>query len=197
MSFHSRIRFGEGRVFQLRVELTDIAPAMWRRLAVSERASLRELHEVIESAIGCESGLGYAFHIDGVRYLDAVDEPPPGRESDATSLESLALHPGARFVHVAETHGEPWCHAVTLELAIPRLVGQRLPVCLAGGRAAPPEDCGGPRAYRDLLAALDDPTDPRAAELRTWLPEHFDPEYANVTAINASLAKVRKQRPAA
>jgi Plasmid pRiA4b ORF-3-like protein len=197
MQSRSRIRVGEGRVFQLRVELADISPTVWRRVIVSARASLHELHVIIERAMGRDPNLGYQFDVDGVRYLDPADGPPAGREADAVSLELLELHPGSRFEHVAENHGEPWRHVLTLEQAAPRLVGQRLPACVAGGRAAPPDDCTGPRAYRAMLDALADPTDPRAAELRSWLPDHFDPEYADVTSINAALARVPKHRPAA
>lgn len=193
----SRIRFGEGRVFQLRVELDGISPPVWRRIMVSGRASLHELHGVIQRAMGPGVDGGYRFEVDGVRYIDPADEPAPGRAASTVSLESLALHGGARFVHMAEHHAEPWRHLVTLEQTAPRLVGQRLPACIAGGRAAPPDDCAGPRAYRELLAALADPLDPHAAELRSWLPEHFDPDYADVTSINASLARVPKHRPAA
>ena len=197
MPSRSRIRLGEGRVFQLRVELDGITPTVWRRLIVSARASLHELHDVIERAMGRNPDVAYAFDVDGVVYVDPVDEPPPGREAAAASLESLKLHPGCRFMHLAENHGEPWRHVLTLEQAAPRLVGQRLPACVAGGRAAPPDDCAGPQAYREILDALADPTDPRSAELRSWLPEHFDPEYADVTSINAALARVPKHRPAA
>ena len=197
MPSRSRIRLGKGRVFQLRVELDGITPTVWRRLIVSARASLHELHDVIERAMGRNPDVAYAFDVDGVVYVDPVDEPPPGREAAAASLESLKLHPGCRFMHLAENHGEPWRHVLTLEQAAPRLVGQRLPACVAGGRAAPPDDCAGPRAYREILDALADPTDPRSAELRSWLPEHFDPEYADVTSINAALARVPKHRPAA
>lgn len=197
MASRPRIRFGEGRVFQLRVELDGIAPPVWRRILVSGRASLHELHQVIEHSMGRGAGGAYHFEVDGVGYVDPMDGGAPGHEADATSLELLALHPGVRFVHIAENHGEPWQHVLTLEQIAPRFVGQRLPTCVAGARAAPPDDCAGPHAYRELLAALADPLDPRSAELRSWLPEHFDPDYANVTAINAVLAKVPKHRPAA
>ncbi|MGH7592750.1 MAG: plasmid pRiA4b ORF-3 family protein [Gemmatimonadales bacterium] len=193
----SRIRFGEGRVFQVRVELDGISPPVWRRILVSGRASLHELHEVIQRAIGPDTDSGYRFEVDGVQYLDPADEPAPGQAASAVSLESLELHPGSRFLHRAEHHAEPWLHLVTLEQMVPRLVGQRLPVCIAGGRAAPPDDCTGPRDYHQLLVLLADPLDPRAAELRSWLPEHFDPDYADVTSINAELSRVPKHRPAA
>ena len=193
----ARIRFGDGPVFQLRLELEGISPPVWRRILVSARASLMELHEVIERAIGAGADAGYHFEVDGVRYGDPLDEPALGHRADTVALDSLGLHVGARFRHVAEHHGEPWRHVVTLEQRGARLVGQRLPSCIAGGRAAPPPECAGPRAYRELLAAIADPLDPRAAEWRSWLPEHFDPDYADVTAINAALARIPKHRPAA
>ena len=193
----TRIRAGDGRVFQLRLELDGISPPVWRRVLVSGRASLHELHDVIQRAMGPDTDGGYRFEVDGVAYLDPADEPAAGVSANAASLESLGLHAGARFTHIAEHHAEPWRHVVTLEQVMPRLVGQRLPACVAGGRAAPPEECAGPKAYRELLTVLADPLDPRAAELKTWLPEHFDPDYADVTSINAALARVPKHRPAA
>lgn len=193
----ARIRFGEGPVFQLRLELEGITPAVWRRILVSARASLMELHEVIERAIGAGADAGYHFDVDGIRYGDPLDEPVLGRRTDTVALESLGLHLGARFHHIAEHHGEPWRHAVTLERSAARLVGQRLPSCITGCRAAPPPECAGPGAFRELLAQIADPLDPRAAEWRNWLPEHFDPDYADVTAINAALARIPKHRPAA
>lgn len=192
-----RIRFGDGDVLQFRIELEGITPPVWRRVAVSGRASLQELHGVIQRAMGRAADGAYTFEVDGVRYLDPIDAPEPGHETDDTSLEMLELHPGATCYHVAEHHGEPWHDRVILELVSPRMVGQRLPTCLAGGRAAPPDDCDGPAEYREMLAALAEPLDPRSAEIRAWLPEEFDPEYVDLVTINAALARTPKHRPAA
>ncbi|MEO5799572.1 MAG: plasmid pRiA4b ORF-3 family protein [Gemmatimonadales bacterium] len=191
-----RIRFGDGDVLQFRIELDEILPVVWRRVAVSGRASLQELHGVIQRAMGRSADGAYAFDVDGVRYHDPIDDPQPGHETDETSLEMLELHPGAVAFHIAEHHGEPWHDRVILELVTPRMVGQRLPTCLAAGRAAPPDDCDGPADYREMLAALAEPFDPRLAELRSWLPEEFDPAYVDLVAINASLARTPKHRPA-
>jgi len=174
-----------------------ITPPVWRRVQVSGRASLHELHDVIERAMGRESIRGYVFDVDGVRYIDPEAERAPHAAAAEASLDSLGLHVGARFAHHAENHGDAWRHVLTVEQIEPRRVGQRLPACTAGGRAAPPEDCAGPRAYQELVDALARPLDPHAAELRSWLPEHFDPEYADLTAINAALARIPKHRPAA
>lgn len=192
-----RIRFGDGDVLQFRIALEGISPVVWRRVAVSGRASLQELHGVIQRSFGRDPDGAYSFEVDGVEYLDPIDAPQPGHETDDTSLEMLELHPGATVLHSAEHLGEPWHDQVILELVTPRLVGQRLPICIGAGRAAPPDDCDGPTGYCEMLASLDEPLDPRSAELRAWLPEEFDPEYVDLVAINAALARTPKHRPAA
>lgn len=192
-----RVRHGDGDVLQFRIELDGVAPLVWRRVAVSSRASLHEFHGVIQSVLGHDPEASYRLEVDGVTYRDPSDEPTPGHAADEVALEDLGLHVGAMALHTVDTLDEPWLHRLVLEQSAPRLVGQRLPVCLAAGRAAPPDDCDGPGDYRAMLAALASPLDPRAADLRTWLPEEFDPGYADVVAINASLAKLPKHRPAA
>lgn len=193
-STRPRIRRGEGGVIQVRLELADVRPTIWRRLLVSTRASLLELHGIIQRALGQEEASQHAFEVDGVRYADP--DECTDCTTETTALNTLALHPGTRITHEVETEGEPWRHVITVEQFTPRLVGQRLPVCLAGEGAAPPDAIEGPGRYQDLLAALDAPLDPRAAELRDWLPQDFDPDYVDLTAINAQLARLPKHRPA-
>ncbi len=192
-STRPRIRRGEGDVIQVRLELADVRPTIWRRLLVSTRASLLELHGVIQRALGQDEAPQHAFEVDGVRYLDP--DEPGDITTESTALNSLALHPGAMLMHEVETEGEPWRHVLTVEQVTPRLVGQRLPVCLDGGGAAPPDAVEGPTRYQHLLAALDAPLDARSAELRDWLPDGFDPGYVDLTAINAQLARLPKHRP--
>jgi hypothetical protein len=195
--YHPRIRVGDGRVLQLRVAVQGIEPLIWRRLVVSERASLRELHTIVEQAMGRDGDDSHSFRVDGVRFRDSDDDPAPGHATETVALDDLELHPGAVLEHRAETPVAAWMHWITLEQMMPRLVGQRLPACIAAGRAAPPVECSGPADYGALLASWHDPLDPRSAELRSWLADDFDPGYADVTAINARLARVKKHRPAA
>lgn len=192
-----RIRFGEGDVYHVRVELDGLLPVVWRRVEVSGRASLLELYGVVQCAFERSGDAGYRFGVDGVEYLDPVDEPVPGRAAANAALESLGLYAGARFTHTVELGDGSWHYTVTVEQVVPRRAGQRLPACTGGRRAAPPEECRGPVEYAAFLAASQHPFDARAAELRAWLPDDFDPEFVDLVAINATLSRMPKHRPAA
>ncbi|HPF60728.1 MAG: plasmid pRiA4b ORF-3 family protein [Gemmatimonadetes bacterium] len=196
-SARPRIRHGEGHVAVLRLEVLDLRQPIWRRVLVSMRASLLELHGIIQHSLGQDPTDEHHFEVDGVRYVDPGVADHPRRATDQTSIATLAPGPGTRILHLAATESEPWRHVVTVEQVGPRLVGQRVPLCLDGGGAAPPDDCDGPRRYTALLDALAAPFDPRAAELREWLPEHFDPAYVDLNAVNAQLGRLPKHRPAA
>jgi hypothetical protein len=68
------------------------------------------------------------------------------------------------------------------------------PRLVTGKHACPPEDCGGPWGYAELLATLADPKHPQHEEMLEWAgdldPEVFD---ANAAA-KAVAATVRKRR---
>ena len=59
---------------------------------------------------------------------------------------------------------------------MPASPGDVLPACTDGRRACPPEDCGGPWGYRELLEILADPTHPEYDRRRTWIGRPFAPE---------------------
>lgn len=51
----------------------------------------------------------------------------------------------------------------------------------------PPEDCGGPYGYVELLAALAYPAHPQHRELTEWVGGDFDPERFDAAVADASL----------
>lgn len=62
------------------------------------------------------------------------------------------------------------------------------PICVAGERACPPEDCGGPPGYMDFLQRFNDPSDSEHDDLVRWVGGIFDPEGFDVNAVNRLLA---------
>lgn len=53
--------------------------------------------------------------------------------------------------------GDGWEHKIVVEKALPDNGEMKHPVCLAGKRNCPPEDCGGPYVYDEFLEALKNP----------------------------------------
>jgi hypothetical protein len=68
--------------------------------------------------------------------------------------------------------------------------GVRYPICIAGKRACPPEDCGGTWGYAELLEVLRDPHHKRHKELTEWAGSDFDSEAFSLNDVNARLQGV-------
>jgi hypothetical protein len=189
-----RVRHGDGAVATLRVDLDGVDVFVSRRLLVSTRATLLELHAIFQRAFGQHESAEHRFDVDGVAYHDPEGGQDELHSTELNDLRSLGLHAGLTFVHESPTPSSAWRHSVVVEQLSPRLTGQRLPLCIEGEGASPPEDCDGPEEYGEMLAALASPYDPEAAELRQWLPEQFDPTFCDVPAINVALSKVPRLR---
>jgi hypothetical protein len=102
------------------------------------------------------------------------------------TLEQVVTRPGQRFRYTYD-FGDGWDHSIVVEKILPAQRGVKYPVCLAGKRACPPEDSGGPWGYEGLLEALRDPHHERHEELTQWAGSDFDPEAFNVNDVNARL----------
>jgi hypothetical protein len=61
----------------------------------------------------------------------------------------------------------------------------KLPVCVAGERACPPEDCGGAAGYQRVIDALNNPND-YSKDYIDWIGE-YNPELFDLEAINRRL----------
>jgi hypothetical protein len=60
--------------------------------------------------------------------------------------------------------GDRWEHIVQLEKILPRKEGADYPICIAGKRACPLEDCGGVGGYEKFLEIIEDPNHPEHRE---------------------------------
>jgi hypothetical protein len=60
---------------------------------------------------------------------------------------------------------------------------------IAGKNACPPEDCGGPRGYADLVKVLAGRSNARRRELMEWLDDAFDPKAFDIEEAKERLAQ--------
>jgi hypothetical protein len=162
------------RIFQLRVTLEDVAPPIWRRVLVPAGYTLDRVHRVIQYAMGWQDSHLHSFEVDGEQY----GEPDP--DGDLALLDEMDYRlddvagPGTRLRYTYD-FGDWWEHEVLVEDLLPADPLVRYPVCVAGERACPPEDVGGPEGYADFLAALADPDHPRHAVMSEWIGRPYDP----------------------
>ena len=99
-----------GEVLQIKVWLIGISPMVWRRVLVPAAFTLRELHGVIQVAMGWEGFHLFQFCLRAVRYgsweLSA--------SSPDVTLAALRLRKGARFIYEYDLN-IPWRHEVRIE----------------------------------------------------------------------------------
>jgi len=161
----------------LRVSLAEIEPEIWRTVGVPDRYSLHQLHRVVQFAFGWLDYHLYEFQI-GARRFEAPDAEAEGEDSSHTTLAALSLQAGTTFTYVYD-FGDYWTHEVRVEKAVPlpaEELTDALPRLLAGARAGPPEDVGGPPGYASFIEALRDPGHPEHLQNRTWVGVDYDPD---------------------
>jgi len=172
----------------LKVTLQDIRPAIWRWIRVAGDLTLRELHHVLQITVGWTDSHLHEFEIDGTRYgmpdpQEDIGEPPLDEQN--YRLNEL-LQKGSHAEYLYD-FGDGWRHETVVEDEEPASRGAPKAECLAGARACPPEDSGGPYRYKELLKAVADPTKKRHRELLEWVGPQFAPEQVDLVCVNRVL----------
>jgi hypothetical protein len=122
---------------------------------------------------------------------DIYGEPDPmsgGGRSDSKAALGSVVGKDDAFVYLYDM-GDSWEHEILVEDVLDD-DGGPLPLCVDGKRACPPEDCGGPWGYRELLDILKNPKHDEYAERLDWLGGQHDPEGFDLGQVNAMLARL-------
>jgi hypothetical protein len=178
-------------IVRVGVSLLDVDPAIWRRIEVPARFTLKELHGVIQAVMGWADYHLHHFRIGGSLYGEpAPEDDDYDREIvDERKLKlSTLVVDGERIFDYVYDYGDNWCCVVVLEMIAPATHGLTYPRLIEGARRGPPEDVGGPWGYNEFLDAIADPKHERHKELRQWSGEDFDPKQFDVDEINHALA---------
>lgn len=77
----------------------------------------------------------------------------------------------------------------SLEVTHPAEQGVKHPRCLAGARACPPEDVGGPEGYLNFLDAIDDPEHECHEDYLDWIGDKFDAEQFDSAAATKEMQR--------
>jgi hypothetical protein len=181
-------------VYQLKVTLNHVKPAIWRRLQVPANIKLDKLHLVLQDSLGWTNSHLHHFMIEGHRFgMIDVDEYDEDLQDETQCKLTDIASEKSRLVYEYD-FGDSWEHEVLVEKVLPAEPGVRYPRCLGGKRACPPEDCGGVAGYDNLLAIIANPKHKEYAEMMTWLGGAFDPEAFDVWKTDALLRSSRSKR---
>lgn len=187
--------------FQFKIQLKNISdPPVWRRLVVPGQFTFLRLHMTIQAAFGWENYHLFQFSPKGYASFPIIALPledddihfrsEPKQDASKIKLSEIFTHPKQTFTYIYD-FGDDWKHLITLEkISDTKLLRAE---CLAGQGACPPEDCGGPWGYANLIEVLSNPKHPEHRETKEWLglgpkdkwnEEEFD--------LEATIKKVRK-----
>jgi Plasmid pRiA4b ORF-3-like protein len=174
--------------YQFKITLHESKPPIWRRIQVSD-CTLRDLHELIQAAMGWENCHLHQFIVGDVRY--GVPDPELNLKNEAkVRMSQIVSQSGTPFRFKYEyDFGDGWLHDILFESSPPNDMGHKYPVCLEGSRACPPEDVGGVWGYSEFLEAIADPKHERHGELLEWIGGEFDSEDFDAKAATIAMMK--------
>ena len=177
-------------VYVIKVTLLGISPPVWRRILVPRDITLHHLHRTLQTVMGWTNSHLHQFvvqrqRISGPRSRVGTKVANENR----TRLGELIWTVGARVLYEYD-FGDGWQHELLLEEV---LLGDETfqQTCVAGKRCCPPEDCGGPQGFAELLQALQDANHPSYDEANEWLGD-FDPESFSADEANRRLRRRKR-----
>lgn len=179
--------------WQLRAELLEITPTIWRRVLVPENIRLPALHQVLQAAFGWTNSHLHEFVIGSLRYSEKNPEwSEELKQLDERRVElDQALGPDSRCFDYVYDFGDHWHHVVIVEDPWIRPEPGKPARCIAGENARPPEDVGGSHGYAEFLAGIADPKHEEHDNWLTWAGGSFDPKRFDIEAVNLALAKIK------
>jgi hypothetical protein len=179
------LRGAAREVLQLKITLRHVEPPVWRRVLVPSTTTLGKLHFVLNEAMGWANSHLHSFTVGdrtfGDTRMDDVGEL--GFEDERQVRLTSLVTPGQALVYEYD-FGDSWEHDVVFEASLQEDPRVHYPICIAGARACPPEDCGGVPGYEGMLESLADAESEEHHEILTWVGGLFDPEGFDLNRTN-------------
>lgn len=182
-------------VARLKIALDDVSPPILRRVEVPFDIRLDRLHLTIQAAMGWTNSHLYEIRAGDVGFstpdpdADWTDDFLDARKA---RLDDVLEDIGTKKIKYLYDFGDGWEHSIMIERLADREPGVLYPRLIEVRGRCPPEDCGGPFGYAELLDAIADPKHERHAELTEWIGDEFDPAADDAEALIAEVAALAK-----
>jgi len=185
------------KAYQLKIELVDSHPLIWRRVIIPADVTFKRLHDTIQFSMDWWDCHLYEFELPQEKLRITNDEESynefkyysakykrkkPTKEEDpygiiAGILETTIRQPQTlkidkylekyKILEYVYDFGDHWRHRVELEKTVDDYA-YGYPTVLEGEGACPPEDVGGLGGYEEFLEAWNDPEHPEHESMRRW-----------------------------
>lgn len=177
----------------LRIELEDIEPLIWRRVAVRASMNLNTLHQVIQAAMGWLDYHLWEFTAGEHKYGMLLPNDPDWNEriEDAakTTLSALLVG-GVKQIDYVYDMGDNWQHRIIVERLKAAEPGVQYPQILGGERRCPPEDCGGFIGYREFLDDIASKDSKKRGAALKWYGRPYNPNAIDEQKILTALKRL-------
>lgn len=163
---------------RLKITLQDTEPAIWRRIEVPASITLKQLHPIIQAAMGWENAHLFRYSV-GRQSIDGPGLSGTGLygQSNITAgratLDDLTARGIKRFSYLYDM-GDSWEHDLHIEKALTAAPAVLYPRFIDGAGRCPPEDVGGIPGFYNFLDALKNKRHPDHHHLIEWHGGPFD-----------------------
>jgi hypothetical protein len=186
--------------YQLRIELRDSKPGIYRDVLVDPATPLPKLHKLIQAAMGWEDEHmhGFAVPLKNERYYRVqasrrFEKPnadgwgAPANNEARFRLQDVMCDPKDKLLYLYD-FGDDWEHVITLkavvdtELALPHLIKAQ--------QGCPPEDCGGPPGAQYWASVWHDPLHPER-DIALQMFRGNEPGWLDFEALQKAVKKLQ------
>ena len=187
----------------LRVELCDVSPLVWRRIIVSNQWTLAALHRWLQWIMGWMDTHAHEYQVGDsivapdwwIREMDNRAGEAVYRDERRVSVSRVVADLGAcgEFEYRYDM-GDDWRLRIVIETPPDGMIEDlRLPLCVAGENAGPPDDVGGPHRYREFVDAIADRDHEEHEDLLHWIGGVFDPMGFDLNRLNRDWKRARSK----
>ncbi len=184
------------KLFHISVELKGIKPKIWRKICVPDWITLKQLHDVLQVALGWSDCHLYEFEIYGNRFGEPDPDFDLGEPITSTTLARLSsCLMGKKSFNYIYDFGDHWVHSLQITSVSDLPEVTFTPLCLDGARSCPPEDVGGVGGYENMLEILSDSNHSEFDSMTQWVGDEFDSQAFNLAQVNIALSTIKLKRP--
>lgn len=122
----------------IKITLSHIRPAIWRRFLIVSTDSLADLHLVVQIVMGWTDSHLHEFVKGRERYGVPEEDSPSDMHDESEFRIDQVLKQEKDKLRYTYDFGDGWDHDLILEKIIPFETKIKLPACLKGSRACPP-----------------------------------------------------------